>query len=116
MWGLHKNNNHQITYQKLTRPIRYYHGRGIIDKPGDNFIGSRDHVYKFTLDLLRLVGFSCEDIVNRNSQFNEMKSRQQANTIGVSNANGSRSVNSRNDGFIESVLKCFVKDWILRTT
>ena len=54
LWGNRKNKP-EMTYEKLSRSIRYYYARNIITKTG-----GKQYVYRFICDLESLLGVAPE--------------------------------------------------------
>ena len=49
LWGAHKNKPH-MTYEKMSRSLRYYYNQGIMDKvPGKRF------TFKFAFDIQKYI-------------------------------------------------------------
>lgn len=49
LWGTHRNKP-QMTYEKMSRALRYYYSRGIIES-----VRGRKQTFRFSLDLCKYV-------------------------------------------------------------
>ena len=68
LWG-QKKNKQNMTYEKLSRALRYYKGGDILDK-----VKNKRFTYKFVCDLTDLVGFNARQLAMKiNDQAEKMK-------------------------------------------
>jgi len=72
-WGIRKNRP-QMSYDKLSRGLRYYYDKGILEK-----VTGRRFVYRFTADLEKQLGIS-PDQVHQNYSRDEEKHEKESNS------------------------------------